>query len=341
VSKARVRIVGDPEDSINHEEMTKMVTVEELRQKFPVQNVAPHGDCIVVPGHKFDPDWEVFLGDQGYKCFMADLGGKPVTLVKLKTQAKAESGKQVYQPEDQSKSNSKGELPLSTAEFPWSDEDEEKLLRRMNELDGTVFERAAMLMPEFPGRSAVALRQKFYKLTGLKGSSKRKARPRPSLLHAPWTAEDEEVLINLWNKRLTRHAIAQKMQGRSEEAVQNRLKRLQEAGRIKPRWVQKKKKEPEKREKPAEVGRELSTSEKSKTTESPSTTESTEGLESVQHQMISLLKEIRDFLKPKSFDFEYACRECGNTGSAHGAEKIWRFCSVCGKPLILWNVEAS
>ena len=38
-----------------------MITVDELRQKFPTEAIAPYGDCIVVPGDQFDPGWEHYL----------------------------------------------------------------------------------------------------------------------------------------------------------------------------------------------------------------------------------------------------------------------------------------
>jgi hypothetical protein len=52
-----------------------------------------------------------------------------------------------------------------------------------------------------------------------------------------------------------------------------------------------------------------------------------------------MLKEIRDLLKPSTFSFDYACPEGCSVGTVGDAEKIWRFCPVCGKSLIVWNVE--
>jgi hypothetical protein len=44
-----------------------MISIEELKQRYPnIIDVKPHGWCIVVPGDKFDPDWEFQLEDQGY-----------------------------------------------------------------------------------------------------------------------------------------------------------------------------------------------------------------------------------------------------------------------------------
>jgi hypothetical protein len=74
-----------------------MVSVDELKARFgPALVVAPFGECIVIPGVEFDPDWEVSLGDKGYMCHFTDLDGHAVTLVQLK-KAVAE-GKAVYVP---------------------------------------------------------------------------------------------------------------------------------------------------------------------------------------------------------------------------------------------------
>jgi hypothetical protein len=61
-----------------------MVSVDELKQRFgPSKNVAPYGECIVIQGSEFDPDWEADLDDQGYRCFSIDLDAHPVVLVRL------------------------------------------------------------------------------------------------------------------------------------------------------------------------------------------------------------------------------------------------------------------
>jgi hypothetical protein len=76
--------------------MTK-ISVELLRAKFPVEKFTLYGECIVVPGIEFDPDWEVILVDQGYKCVNTDVDGVQVTLVRLKKPA-AEGEKVVFKP---------------------------------------------------------------------------------------------------------------------------------------------------------------------------------------------------------------------------------------------------
>lgn len=309
-----------------------MITVEELMQKWPRENISPYGDCIVIPGAEFDPDWEVFLGEQGYRCINTDHQGRKVTLVKLK-QVKLIPPQPRTEPEPEVKTKPENEMLPSSAEFPWSDEDEQRLIKRMGEVDGTVYQRAEILAPEFQGRSVIALRIKFYKLTGLKGSSKRKARPRPTMLHTPWQPEEDEKLIELWNKRLTRHVIAESFPERGDEAVQNRLKRLAEVGRIKPRWKQKKKKKKKETTDTSETS--------SVTHEVAATTPATPSLSKSIDNIMVLLKELLETLKSPSFSFDYACSECGETGTVCESDRIWRVCPVCGKPLHVWNVETS
>lgn len=60
------------------------VSVKDLKQKYSVLPVDGLGDCVIVPGEEFDPDWEVYLGDQGYNCVNDTLDGHPVTFIQLK-----------------------------------------------------------------------------------------------------------------------------------------------------------------------------------------------------------------------------------------------------------------
>jgi hypothetical protein len=76
---------------------SKTVTIEQLTQDFgaPI-NVAPYGACLIIPGDKFDPDWEVLLGDQGYEVHNVKLEKQEVSLIKLKKTVPY--GKTVYVP---------------------------------------------------------------------------------------------------------------------------------------------------------------------------------------------------------------------------------------------------
>jgi hypothetical protein len=314
-----------------------MINIQKLRGKgFPEENVPPYGLCIKVPEDKFDWDWESALADQGHGIVHTEIQGEKFTLIRLTSDN--EDGLSTRSTVSTQSTKSAEASDKSLAEFPWSDEEEKRLIRRMDELKGTVYERATLLISEFSGRSAVALRQKFYQLTGLKGVSKRKARPRPERMQTPWTPQEDDLLIDLWNKRLTRHAIAVKVEGRSEEAVQNRLKRLQDDGRIKPRWKQKRKRQH--REKVESKGPTLG-SEPTKERESTPMHTPISGEVPIEQKILDVLKEIRDAFVPETFSFDYHCRNCGENGTVSNFKRIYEFCPVCGKPLIVWNVEVS
>lgn len=130
-----------------------MIKLEQLKQRFPIENVPPYGECIVVPGAEFDPDWEGFLDEQGYGCIFTDFGEKPVTLVLTKKR----------QPEPQTPQPPR--KPLSAMKGPlWTKENEDRLIKRVSELKGSLEGKCTILTKEFQGRSANGLLQKFKKL---------------------------------------------------------------------------------------------------------------------------------------------------------------------------------
>jgi hypothetical protein len=134
-----------------------MITVEELKAKFPVRDVRPYGECIVVPGAEFDPDWEYFLGEQGYKCHMSDIDGKPVTLVKLKSAGKSEGEKEVYQPHRQPPS------PWQNPESRWKPEEDELIIALWNQKQN-VLEIHTELRKRFPNRTKDAVKCRVTRL---------------------------------------------------------------------------------------------------------------------------------------------------------------------------------
>jgi len=341
------------------------VTFEELKKRFKFDNVVPYGECVIIPGTEFDPDWEDELSSQGCELHFVDIAGKPVTLMQ-KGKDQEEEVEEVEEREEVAEREERDKVEKvekvedveevekvtdyeatthgSMAEFPWSNEDEKKLLQRMNQLEGTVYERVALLMPEFSGRTGVALRQKYYKLTGLKAGSKRKGRPKPELLHVPWNAQDDDLLIELWKKRMTVSAIAQKVVGRSYESVKMRLQMLKQLGRIKPRWERKSKTKGLKKREKVEKKEQAK-----KTEEIPESIPTSIPTEILTHApielpvkedpIVTLLREIRDLLRPRDFNFDYYCRSCGESGNVSNSERIYEFCPVCGKPLLISNVE--
>jgi hypothetical protein len=62
-----------------------MTLLEVLQEKFgPSLQVAPWGDCLVIQGPEFNPDWEFELGDQGFRCHFGIQDDHPVTYVQFK-----------------------------------------------------------------------------------------------------------------------------------------------------------------------------------------------------------------------------------------------------------------
>lgn len=134
-----------------------MISLEQLKQRFPVQNVPPYGECVVVHGTEFDPDWEAMLDEEGYACIFTEIGGKQVTLVPTIKRHRGKSEKTVYEP------RTEPPTPQPTRKHPsgmkgpaWSQEDEDRLVKRVTEVGGRVTEA---LTKEFPGRSYHALKQ--------------------------------------------------------------------------------------------------------------------------------------------------------------------------------------
>lgn len=59
----------------------------------------------------------------------------------------------------------------------------------------------------------------------------------PGARGEPWPKEETDRLIELWNRKdLTVDEIAKKFPNRKGSSVKNKLRRLQDAGKIEPRW---------------------------------------------------------------------------------------------------------
>jgi hypothetical protein len=152
------------------------LNIEDLKKRFPVQDVKPYGPCIIVPGTEFNPDWEGILDDKGYRCTNCDIGGKAVTLVCLKLE-KGSTG-EVYRPGPETKDPpaSREKPSRKRRENLWDPKDEERLLKRWNEVKGTKTQRSEQLAPEFPGRTPYGLYMKHWALVR---PNKKKKRQEP------------------------------------------------------------------------------------------------------------------------------------------------------------------
>lgn len=125
-----------------------MVDIEELKRQFKVANVAGVGQCIIIPMDNFDPAWDEELLQQHIECHAREDGYVQVVLGPEKDPEKQKPKKQ-----------NKRKMGAR-----WEREDEERLLKRVNELTGPVEPRLKKLLPEFPDRTFDALRIRYDKI---------------------------------------------------------------------------------------------------------------------------------------------------------------------------------
>jgi hypothetical protein len=161
------------------------INVQKLRgMGFPQENVPPYGDCIIVPGDKFDPDWEFQLEDQGYPIVMTDRGGKAVTLVRLMGQDVEEVTKSTPSTSATESTSTDGVRPTSsmlttvkpTKRIPawllahpekiWKDVENGKLARLWNQDKPrlTVAAIAKEFVKEFPNRTSFAVNNQLSRM---------------------------------------------------------------------------------------------------------------------------------------------------------------------------------
>jgi len=139
--------------------MSAVISFEELSKKYPTHNVPPYGACIVVPGDKFDPDWEAILED--CSCHHTDFEGKPVTLVQRKA-GKDKGERVVYSPPPAASAEGEKETLIPGARSPsqkWKPEEDKVLVKLWNER--VLIEK---MTPSFPGRTEAAIRLRIQRL---------------------------------------------------------------------------------------------------------------------------------------------------------------------------------
>jgi hypothetical protein len=148
------------------------INVQKLRgMKFQEDNVPPYGNCIIVPGDKFDPDWECLLEDQGHPCVFTDIAGKKVTLVRLMGE-KASSAKMARLEEvgvGTPKTSTESRPAVSTVKPPpkripqwlvknpehqWGDDDDKKLVILWNQKPRL---SVPVIAKEFPKRTLASV----------------------------------------------------------------------------------------------------------------------------------------------------------------------------------------
>jgi hypothetical protein len=63
--------------------LAETISLSILEEMFgPPTEIQPYGKVVVVPGDKFDPDWEALLEHQ---CVFTEINNSPVTLVKVES----------------------------------------------------------------------------------------------------------------------------------------------------------------------------------------------------------------------------------------------------------------
>jgi hypothetical protein len=256
-----------------------VISFEELFKKYPTHNVPPYGACVVVPGDKFDPDWEALLED--CSCHPTDFEGKPVTLVR-KDKGESKGERVVFSPEQKPEGVTKSPPhyePEPEKHFvAWAKEEIERFIKLWN--DDPNYEK---ILKSFPNRTKIALIQKATELkkAGIienayvvkaklkKGDS---LKPVPEINVRPvgsplfrrdeylWSEKDEKLVIALWNAKKTAAQIQEElvkanpgrsMETRSVTAIRAEITRLEVRGLIKRRFGWTKKKEPKELDAPA------------------------------------------------------------------------------------------
>lgn len=340
------------EESAKEEGSETVKLLEDLKQKFPMREVAPYGFYIVVPGPDFDPDWEVELGDQGVAVFLADLDQKPVTLVQIRRNEK--SAETTRNTNDQKLKGVASNL-LNTV---WSQDDEKKLLKRMTELPGTVKEKCLSLSSEFESRSPAAIHQKYVKLqrrlkaVGVMTPKEEKGPEkavhdrreiatvaRHTKYKDDWQPEEDAFLIELHKKGLPYYKIAEQMRekspSRTDQAVFYHIYALMRQGKIKHRFEHRKLR-------PAGAGKEPAAEPVHTSVDAPVPTSIPTSIPTpAKDEVVELLKQILSAIKPKEefVCFESYCPSCREKRSVEDSN-VWKSCPVCGGPLIVWNVKA-
>ena len=140
------------------------MTVEDLKQKFSVRNVPPHGNCIVVPEKEFKDGWASELKAQGVTVLFQFLPGGPCVVLKVKEQ-KLEAGEPrvVYEPSK-----------ASVGYHKWTDEDDELIVDMWKRN-----RRASEIRERFKNCTAHAVYQRIgvLKRKGLIGARRKNGQP--------------------------------------------------------------------------------------------------------------------------------------------------------------------
>jgi hypothetical protein len=315
------------------------ITIEELKKRFRFQNVTPYGECVIVPGSEFDPDWEDELSSQGCELHFVEIAGKPVMLVQKGKDQEEEDNEE---PVIKSPEKPPVEEPAKQA-TQWTEKDEKLLISLWN-----IKVKVSAIRAKFPGRSERILR---YHVRALQLQGKIASRWKKHKVQQPpksysikrWSDKEKDLLVKLWKENVTVSKIAENFPNRTKHAVAMLIDRLQAAGKIQtrvPGWKWKTAEEPKapKREK-------VEKKEDSKKTDEIPTRLPTErpALTALPTEVpTSIPTEIPTHALTQQTErlvyFKAYCRKCRDERTVEDAE-VWICCPVCGGPLIIWNVE--
>jgi len=323
-----------------------------------MRNVAPHGECVIVPGDKFDPDWEFQLEDQGFKVHLVELDRRPVALVSMRKTGEGSEERTVYTPPPKPPVTEKHEEIVSGPEHVeksrghkkgsktsrWTQEEDTRLLYEWPRARGTIAEKARSLVPLFPGRNAHAITCHYDQIVR---TSKSSTPMRGS--GGKWSGKDVEKLITLWNGPMLKSQIEKAFPGRTPKSVRMLIHRLKKAGKIEKRQPgprdktpkelkHEKRKNVEMRQQPLKELHVSSEPEKVFMTLEEEMEKVEQPLQTVPPEVVGLLREIRDLLAPRTFYFQWHCRNCKDSGSAEDS-KVWKWCPKCGEELVVWDIQ--
>jgi hypothetical protein len=144
-----------------------MKRLDELRRRFQVLPHPPEGLCLTVPKRQWQEEWEKEFQEEGYTVLHSGTGADAVVLVKL------EEMEEISTPEPSTRKQRKNRVE-------WDPKDEERLVKRWNEVKGTNRQRSEQLVLEFPGRKPWGIYQKYWSLTSEQAvKSGRRKKPQP------------------------------------------------------------------------------------------------------------------------------------------------------------------
>jgi hypothetical protein len=150
-----------------------MSLFETLKNKYPIQQIAMYGDCIIIPIVEFGDDWEKRLKEEGYMSHIVQINYVGRWAVQLR---KAEVYKKEPFPDPPKEKSSKKEiLAINRNKADWTKEEKDRLMKRWSEVTPpTALGKARELQKEFPERSEHAIYLMQYGLTGGKATHQRK-----------------------------------------------------------------------------------------------------------------------------------------------------------------------